>query len=234
MSENSIVKLVIDDKISKLQDDVNKIDIEMTEFTKQVLDFDNKHYSSHMDLMIKHNKFTALRGIKKRLENEINLYKTSFTDNMIADLDYILEEYYPKKVFTKVPKGKTGLIVDARVNIVRFKRSRISENDYKRDTNAILKKIDQVSQFINLQPNVIIPKQQHEILKQLINELSEATMERLGFLNAAKEGAFPKEAIKAIVDTISTLKKLPSGQSSFDDMWAQLLCGKEIKWKTPK
>lgn len=220
MKKNSLFTSVIHEEVSKLEKDIEKIDLEILELQEQYIDFDNKYYQSSMRAKIEQNKLAALIGAKKMIEDEIDLYQASFTDDMIADLDYILEEYC-----TIAPRGRAYMIISARIDIVRFERSDISGKDYKRDTKAIFKKVDEVSPFLNLHPNVRLPELPHQIIKQLIHFLTEADTKRLGFLKASEERALSQEAIKSIVDTISSLKILPRGQDNFDDMWTEFIYG---------
>jgi hypothetical protein len=229
MNTKSLITSLIYREISKFEEDIKTIDIEISEVKKQYLDFDNKHYKSILSNLLHQNKLSSLIGAKRMLENEIELHKSAFTEQMIADLDYVLEEYC-----TKPRTGRALLIIWARIDIVRFERSGLSDNDYKRDTAVIFKKIEEVSPFFHLDPLVTLPEQQHIIIKKLIHVLSAADTTRLGFLRAAEESALPKEAIKCIVDTISSLKILPRGQNSFDDMWAKEIFGDNVIQKPSK
>ncbi len=223
MNKNSLVSLVIRTEIAELENDIKKIDIEMSALQEQYLDIDNKEYKSSMSFYIEQNKITALGGTKYLLENEIELYNTAFTDEMISDLDYILELHC-----FHAPKAYTSLIIKARIDIVRFSKSGISIKDYMRDTKAIVKKIKDSTPFLTLQSLRIIPEQPHKILQELIFFLAHGDAERFGYEHEAKKLRFSDMAISAIIDTISDLKIKPRGQKNFNNEYSILVYGDDI------
>lgn len=216
-TDHSLIALTQNNMIQENNKDIAILKEEITILKNQITNYEESSsiYSQNNNFNILMAKLITIESQQNILENENKLINEAFTEGMIEDLDYILQ-------LNKSPWPKTiaNLVVNARIDIVRFEKSNISLKDYERDVKILEKKAKDIYAFLPISHKIIIPRRPHEIIQEMIFYLDEQIC---GLL--LKRKYLSNEAIKDIVTVISDRKYLPRLQSRFNDTYHKYLFG---------
>ncbi len=143
------------------------------------------------------------------MQREKYLYENAFSKKMVQGIIDALENI----AIMEHSRPINERIIHARIELLRFYKSGLGENDYERDIGAIKKKIDDISQYTEVNDNFQFPKLPHVILKELVFYLCNTKKNRnmhppLPIL--------PKETAKEISAIISEKQRLPRNQKEYD------------------
>lgn len=204
----SLIKTVLEEKIKDNVEDIELLKIEVEKLKDEMLSSERRvfNYSQKNHFGIMQVKLLALESEINKLLDENQLFKLSFTDEMIQDLDYIFQMNK-----TPWPKALAGLVIDTRLDLVMFQKSQLSVKDYERDVKNIRKKLKELNSFLLIMNVESIPELPHKVIQNMVFFIEDEMMTRYTGIQL-----FPQSAIKDIVSIISERRYMPRAQKEFN------------------
>lgn len=179
----TIISHIIQHNIKKREENIKTLNDEANSF-KLKIEIEGVHPLIYDRL--NWHRLTLYEYLIDKLKQEIIIYKESFSEELIEDIEY--ELYDAKLVKNLDHKHEESIssellylyenIVTARVNIISFQNSSLGENDYTKDVEAINKKISDVQEFTFVDTSFKYPELPHVTIQKLVFNLCDEKKSR--------------------------------------------------------
>lgn len=219
----SLFQATINQMNAALQNDIQLLEKESLALGSETLE--EPKYKSLVSGYIYSNKSAAIEGSLTLLKDEIKLLDEAFTEDMIKDLDYFMEKN--NKAY---PNAHASRIIDARLDIVRFMKAKISKKDFNRDLKTIANNLKNIRRHITLAPPRIILQKPHDTLKSLIFDINQQDAYKFGNEDYVEQIRLSDDAVKVLMDILTEgkRKRMPRVEDDYIEQQHKYLYGDEF------
>lgn len=176
-------------------------------------------HSSEIARKLNIYRFTLYEEQIVKLKNEITIYQELFDRELIDDIEYELchakiidnPDHEHEEFISPHLSYLYKNIVSAKVNLVRFQKSSLGENDYLKDIDSVKTKIATVQEFTFVDTRIQYPELPHVTIQKFIFNLCDV---RKASLSSVPFQPFDKAVIKIIGKLLTGKKRATKEQKN--------------------